>query len=143
MTASVVLACAHVCVCAPVCARTCVLIHVHSVLVYICNSIPCVHVPGSSYCLCYHTHTVTALCPAFAEPAVCQVPLFTCNNSRCISRQFLCNGEDDCFDGSDESSCTGTLRMVTLRNLFCNLLNFESRCACAAKVLMPVLLSGG
>ncbi|XP_078802723.1 low-density lipoprotein receptor isoform X1 [Oryzias latipes] len=35
----------------------------------------------------------------------CKKDEFTCRSSRCISTKLLCNGVDDCGDGSDEDSC--------------------------------------
>ncbi|KAF7656089.1 hypothetical protein LDENG_00046480, partial [Lucifuga dentata] len=35
----------------------------------------------------------------------CKKDEFACHNRHCISRHFLCNGVDNCGDGSDEASC--------------------------------------
>uniref|UniRef100_A0A3B3XJB8 Uncharacterized protein n=1 Tax=Poecilia mexicana TaxID=48701 RepID=A0A3B3XJB8_9TELE len=35
----------------------------------------------------------------------CALNEFTCASGRCISKNFVCNGEDDCGDGSDEVDC--------------------------------------
>ncbi|OBS68200.1 hypothetical protein A6R68_03260, partial [Neotoma lepida] len=35
----------------------------------------------------------------------CSADEFTCSSGRCVSRNFVCNGQDDCDDGSDELDC--------------------------------------
>lgn len=44
----------------------------------------------------------------FSAYPVCNKQQFQCKNKRCISRKWLCDGEDDCRDGSDEAECTTT-----------------------------------
>ena len=35
----------------------------------------------------------------------CRQDEATCTNGQCIPRDYLCDGEQDCSDGSDETSC--------------------------------------
>lgn len=32
----------------------------------------------------------------------CQMGYFKCNNSQCVFKAYICDGRDDCGDGSDE-----------------------------------------
>ncbi|KPP63610.1 hypothetical protein Z043_118114, partial [Scleropages formosus] len=46
-------------------------------------------------------------CPT-ANPLVCSAARFHCRNGRCVDRSFLCNGQDNCQDNSDEEDCHTT-----------------------------------
>jgi hypothetical protein len=36
----------------------------------------------------------------------CNVGEFKCNNNHCITKNWQCDGTNDCLDGSDEINCT-------------------------------------
>ena len=41
-------------------------------------------------------------------PSNCPENHFTCKNQKCVTGGYLCNGQDDCGDNSDETvGCTG------------------------------------
>ena len=41
----------------------------------------------------------------FSFLATCSTTEFRCANGRCVSRDFICDLEDDCGDRSDERNC--------------------------------------
>lgn len=40
--------------------------------------------------------------------STCSAEYFTCNNSVCVPKLWVCDGENDCADGSDEAVCRRT-----------------------------------
>ena len=44
---------------------------------------------------------------SFTEPKQCLVSQFQCNSTKCIPYLWQCDGDNDCGDWSDESSCDG------------------------------------
>lgn len=52
-----------------------------------------------------------SFCPdAFTtgNPLLCSETRFKCRNGNCVDRSFLCNGQDNCQDNSDEERCLTT-----------------------------------
>ena len=39
------------------------------------------------------------------EYATCGVDEFQCSNQRCILKDYVCDSDNDCKDGSDEVNC--------------------------------------
>jgi len=82
----------------------------------------CLGKPGNQYvCLCPNgmkEDNGTCMCPGNKLPNVngtcpeakgtCSAEYFTCNNSVCVPRLWVCDGENDCADGSDEAVCRRT-----------------------------------
>ena len=41
----------------------------------------------------------------FSELTTCHVAEYTCSNAKCIQREWVCDGDNDCGDDSDELDC--------------------------------------
>ena len=50
--------------------------------------------------------------PTARPPAACASYEATCANGECIDRGAICDGDIDCSDGSDESSCSEYLNFI-------------------------------
>lgn len=63
-------------------------------------------IPGALRC------NQVADCPNLSDEADCPIDCidqFHCpNQNLCINRQYLCDGDNDCADGADETNCTCT-----------------------------------
>ena len=45
---------------------------------------------------------------AVSKSVACRVNDFVCHNGRCLSRAFVCDGNDDCGDLTDETGCAAS-----------------------------------
>ncbi|XP_016109653.1 low-density lipoprotein receptor-related protein 1B-like [Sinocyclocheilus grahami] len=70
----------------------------------------CLAVPGGRVCACgdnQHLDKNNVTCSDSAgqeEPQQCKTDEFQCRNWRCIRVNWICDGDDDCLDGSDEEA---------------------------------------
>lgn len=46
---------------------------------------------------------------SFVEYPLCNEGKFECDNKRCIAESFVCDGDNDCTDKSDEKNCSKSL----------------------------------
>lgn len=51
------------------------------------------------------SNQLKADCDPLLGNITCATNEFTCASGRCISKNFVCNSEDDCGDSSDEVEC--------------------------------------
>lgn len=64
--------------------------------------------------------------PLTGNPLICSETRFKCRNGHCVDRSFLCNGQDNCQDNSDEELClttAGESDVVALPMVFQQLVN--------------------
>ena len=50
------------------------------------------------------------------DQMTCHPEQFTCANAKCIPKEWLCNGDNDCGDDSDELECCTCNTLSSLMN---------------------------
>lgn len=62
-------------------------------------------------CVCIFDHLCKAcvLSPDALDAKACPSGEFMCANRKCLATVYVCDGDDDCGDGSDELKCTAPL----------------------------------
>ena len=70
--------------------------------------------PGKCCKTCKSGPFPTTAAPPTSTPVVCRADFFKCDGKRCISNEWVCDGERDCADATDELYCT------TLKQPECN-----------------------
>ena len=75
----------------------------------ICRAIRCpplVHCPSDNFIALILPGECCRTCVE-KKVTTCSPPDYRCNDGRCITKHWLCDGQKDCRAGEDEKDCTG------------------------------------
>ena len=73
----------------------------------------------------YSKFHLEGLSPGPRPPVACEYWQATCANGECIDKTAICDGDVDCQDGSDESSCS-EFCMILYFILYCAMITGEN-----------------